>query len=181
MTGNSEDSIMRKGYAFHEAGHAVAYHIFGFRIVNVSIKDQGHGRAGVTEGKGPHPMVLQQMGAIYEGTPEQAEYYSRWIKVSLAGQVAQKEHCPESLRPYHSKHDRASVNQYIKKVVTVPYPGEREKLIQDLYDETRELLTLPKYAAATHAVAKALQEHEELTGDQTTKIIHEAIAATRAK
>ena len=172
----SEDAILTKGYSYHEAGHAVAHFHFGMKLVKVEIPDPENGRPlGVTVAEGKHPFLLQQMGVHFLNTPERAKYYSEKIMTTLAGEVAQKTHCPESFRPAHLSKDRASVDLYIREVVPMAYPNEREDMILELYQKTQELLDQAKYTEAIHAVARALQEHKELTGAKATAIIYEGI------
>ena len=57
----------------------------------------------------------------------------------------------------------------------VTIKNEREDMIQELYQKTHELLDQAKYTEAIHAVARALQEHKELTGAKATAIIYEGI------
>jgi hypothetical protein len=158
----------------------VAQHHFGFPIVKVSIRAQEDGSAGMAAAQLPDNFTLQRRGAIYEGTTERAEYFSHRIMISLAGEVSQKEYCLESFHPHNSFTDRLCVKAYIKQVVTIPYPNEREQMVEELFEKTRALLAMPKYVAAIHAIAQALMEYKELNGDQAIKIIREAIKAARA-
>ncbi len=111
MDATSESHLLNKGYAYHEAGHAVAHFHFGRTLVKVELPDPDKGRPlGATQALDIHPFLLQQRGVHFLNTPERAEYYSELIMISLAGEVAQKTHCRESFRPAHSSKDRANVN-----------------------------------------------------------------------
>jgi hypothetical protein len=48
-------------------------------------------------------------------------------------------------------------------------------VLEELFRETRVLLNEPPYAAAVEAIAQALLEHKELSGNQATDIVRDAI------
>jgi hypothetical protein len=172
----SEDPILTKGYAYHEAGHAVADFHFGMKLLKIELPDDYKSRSlGVTKAEGKHPLLLDEMRVNFLNTPERAKHFSEQIMISLAGEAAQKRHCPESFRPEHLSIDRRYIDLYIREVLPMPYPNEREDMIQELYQKTQELLDQPKYTEAIHALAQALQGPKELTGEKATAIIREAM------
>ena len=75
------------------------------------------------------------------------------------------------------------MNGLIKAWDRLATPSEREEKIESLYGYTRQLLTNPLCDAAIHAVAGALLDQKQLTGEQAQTLICRAIreAKTTAK
>src|SRR4051812_33613959 len=63
-----DDASLKKGYAYHEAGHAVLQLVYGLNVTRVSILPIGKDKGGVTQAEGPHPVILNQLGVQFEGT-----------------------------------------------------------------------------------------------------------------
>jgi hypothetical protein len=181
VNGTSIDELTNRGYAYHEAGHAILFRVFGLTLTNISILPVNDAAGGQTQALGQHPVILQQMGVFYEGTPEQDQYICHHIMITQGGEVAQTEFCPESLQDYHARFDRLAVERLIKKWDRSASLFEMEEKIKELYRDTRQLLRNPLCVAAIHAVAGALLEQKQLTGEQARTLIHDAmIEATNA-
>jgi len=175
MNESSEDDARIKAYAYHEAGHAIAHYHFEMTLVLVSINEPKKGRGGVTQALGQDPFVLQQKGVFWENTPERTRFLSDRVITLLAGEVAQEKFCPGSVEPHHSRFDQFEAKHLIAEIVPIPLKGEREGMLEKLFQETRELIDEPSYSAAVEALAQALIEHKELSGKQATGIIRDAI------
>ena len=139
---------------------------------------------GVTVARDRSQLILSQMGVYYEGTRERDQFICHRIMICLAGEAAQNAFCPESVHPDHASDDRRKVNSLIKEWDKNAYPHEREVKINELYAYTQELLTTPIRAAGVHALARALLEHKQISGEQARTVIlagmNEAAQAAQA-
>lgn len=149
-------------------------------LVKVAIKQAGDMALSFSLCHEPHPLILQQRGALYEGTVEQEQRICHHVMRLQAGEVAQKVFCAESLEPYRPAADRVQIQSWIAGWNRYARPGEREAQIESLYLNTQQLLTAPLCAAAVDAVAEALLEHKELAGIRAHQIISEAMHTVRA-
>lgn len=169
---SAKDDLRVMGYAYHEAGHAVANHHFGRTLVRVAIINSGKkGSGGVTVSQGQHQMILEQRGVFWEGTPERWRYLSDHIVMRSAGEVAQMLYCPDSIEPHHSAYDRIAVGHLMKQLLGYAYERDRQEKLEELLQETRDLLTNRQCAAAVHALAQALIEQKDISGGKATDII----------
>jgi hypothetical protein len=169
------NELLNRGKAYHEAGHAILFHVFGMTVKNVSILPVNEVVGGVAHAEGKHPVVLQQMGVFWEGTRERDQYICHHIMINHGGEVAQSEFCPDSLEDHQASNDRRSTKTWIKQWNRFASASEREEKIQELYSETRQLLRNPLCVVGIHAVAGALLEQGQLTGDQARALIRSAM------
>jgi ATP-dependent Zn protease len=178
MNESAPDVTRIKGIAYHEAGHAVLERVFGTTIVKVAILPVGEVTGGVTATRNKDSIALERLGVFHEGTIERDRYICHEIMAAQAGEAAQELFCPESVEPYHARSDRLQIRAYIKQWNrNYAYAGEREAKVEELYQFTRQLLMTPLCIAAVHALADALIEHKELSGDQANTTILDAIIA----
>ena len=173
-------SLEEEGKAYHEAGHAVLQHNFRMELLNVSIQPIAHS-GGRAVARMQHQVELSQMGVFYEDTPERDKFICHLIMVSLAGEVAQKQFCPDSFEQYQIGSDEQHVRSLIKEWDRYATSSDREYKIEELYDHTWELLENPLCVAAIRAVAGSLLEHKQLTGKQAEALIRKAMNMATAK
>jgi len=146
--------MQRERRAFHEAGHAVVIYRLGIEVRFVTIlpdHDCGgfvsHGNLFCDRGLGSDRAVLE-----------------RAIKICLAGPLAERRFYPRYHRPRRS-HD------YLCAFALARYLtgwGEREFI---RYLERETLALLDRYWADVERVARALLEHDQLSGTRVTDII----------
>jgi|ERR1044071_1497205 ATP-dependent Zn protease len=177
MNEAATDELENKGHSYHEAGHAVFQSFFGMKLVGVSILPKGLS-AGRSEAQGEHQIILGQRGVFFEGTPERARYLCHRIMIVQAGEVAQKELCPESFHDSQCGFDHLKAQTLIEEWDHYAYLHEREEKLAELYESTRQLVSTPWCTAAIEALAQALLEHKQLTGGQARQLIIEAILKT---
>src|SRR3954453_7029107 len=72
--------------AFHEAGHAIAHHVFGDVLREVSVQPD------VTVGSGGHTIIYKKRAQIGPDTPKNRHAVERIVVSCLAGMEAQKQH-----------------------------------------------------------------------------------------
>ncbi len=167
-------STLSKGKAYHEAGHALLATIFEMEIVKVSIETVDD-KGGCTVYKAPHPVILRQRGVFYEGTIEQDAWRCHNVMITLAGEVAQREFCPESILPSQFVFDRQEANLLVKRIC-YGSPCSMEAKLSSLYEYTRQIIQNPLRVGGLHALASALLASEEISGLEVWHIIRGAIA-----
>lgn len=92
-----------------------------------------------------------------------------------AGEVGQREFCPESVEPHHASQDQADAKRLIVICERYLSAAEREQCIQNLYDRTRKLLLGPRWKAAVFALTDELLRCQELSGLQAKAVINGAV------
>jgi ATP-dependent Zn protease len=86
--------------AYHEAGHAVVCHRLGIRVKRITIVP-----SDTNAGMCTHDNILRGINPAFDGSDRCRMRLERLIKVSLAGQAAQRIWRPRSIRRYHSRSD----------------------------------------------------------------------------
>lgn len=153
--------------ANHEAGHAVAAWHFGRALESITITPQND------EGR-------TRTAKIGRETPETIE---QTIIICLAGGWAE-DRC-ETQSPSMNIHPlgdivkaRNLVGEMLNRncgEASVNHDERIEQELARLIAETGNLLDTPQHRKAIDAVAKALLDQHELTGDEATKIIANAV------
>lgn len=179
MDAGEDDSVMIRGAAYHEAGHAVAQVLFGMDLAEVVITSGEGEIGGVCSYHPPHQITLEALGVFYEGTAARHRYVSHLIMSTQAGEVSQRVFCPASVKPYHAAPDCACVERLIKGLDRCLSVQEQAASIDELRGFTSELLAEPRCTAAIHTVAKVLVQEKRIQGDRARKMILDAMNATR--
>lgn len=171
----------RRQIAFHEAGHAVAFHYYRpeKRIVRATIIGRGAGTLGYVQ---PVP--------LYEEYVKPLRHLVADIMVSLAGHVATKVFLGEHWTGAYSDFDH--VRSAITHLAALGYFGppvkqpngmngygefmgreqEMERFWYSLEEQCERFVRT--HAAEVEAVAVALLEKESLTGEQVIGVMKEA-------
>jgi cell division protease FtsH len=177
------EPAQRRQIAYHEAGHAIAFHYFRQekRIVRATIVGRGTGTLGYV-----------QPVAKYEEYARPLRTIAADIMVSLAGHVATKVFLGEYWTGAYSDFDK--VRNDIAHLAALGYFGpplrgpeaiygteyrnkEIERFWQLLEEQCEQFIRA--HAAEVQAIAEALLEKESLTGEEVTKIIEGAIEKAR--
>jgi cell division protease FtsH len=175
------EADQRQQIAYHEAGHAVAFHYYRpeHRIVRATIVGRGTGTLGYVQ---PVPR--------YEEYARPLRTIVADIMVSLAGHVATRVFLGEYWTGAYSDFDKIRAN--IVHLAALGYFGpplkdpvamfksefrgqETERFWYSLEEQCDHFIRA--HAAEVDAVAKALLEKESLTGDEVIEVITQARAA----
>ncbi len=157
--------------AYHEAGHAVAAHLLhtGLRSVTI-VPNKAEDTAGET---------LTGLGGRFKGqpdveiTPAIRDWLERRIRVSMAGDIAQRRYSPRSRRAWHGQADR----QHAVNLASYVTGGGKalELYLGWLPESTVNLLALPHVWTVVEAVADALLEHRTLGRKRLLSVIGQAL------
>jgi hypothetical protein len=178
MDASLDENQLLAGIAYHEAGHAVSQHLFGFELQSlVADPERDSGRA---EFQMSSSMRFGGNAVQFEATVARDRFLSHLIMLNQAGAIVQQTFCPASYRPENSGRDRRDIERYIRQRDRYASRVEREATIYELAGYTQEMLADERCVAAIHALATALIEHRRLGGDQAEAIIAQAIADTAA-
>jgi len=164
--------------AYQEAGHAVAAHRLGYRLLCASIKEK---RTGPDE-----PPGVVRGYVCYDDTPigskEPREISMDRARTAMAGMIAGSIRAGSRYRRYDwvefggtatsGKDDLEEMYRFLHDA-GVPIE-EQGPLYLRLRAMTRRLLATPRNWAAVKAVANALLRHETLEGETAGAIIRPA-------
>lgn len=181
MSESDKNAVRDRGYAFHEAGHAILDHLFKNKILRISIALDDGRHGGVTESQEPHPVILRSMGVYFKGTIERHRYYCHRIMTLLAGMISQELFCPESVEPYHDVYDKDGVEQLMRLLDRNASASERDETIVNLTEATRTFLSNPLCAEAVNALALTITQRREISGEDAHATINNAIRQVRGQ
>jgi cell division protease FtsH len=179
------EESQRRQIAYHEAGHAIAFHYFRpeKRIVRATIIGRGSGTLGYV-----------QPVAKYEEYARPLRTIAADIMVSLAGHVATKVFLGEYWTGAYSDFDK--VRNDVAHLAALGYFGPplrgaeavygtdyRSKEIEHFWQQLEEQceLFIHAHAAEVEAIAQSLLEKESLSGEEVIRIIENAIESARAQ
>jgi hypothetical protein len=150
--------------AYHEAGHAVA--AWRLRIplhrTGVTIVPDGEA-AGTTS---HHKVVGREIEwDVSDRTVLKAE---RFAQVCLAGGIAQRHYCPQSVRRYHTDSDHHNA---IGVLINLAAGRELEAWLKLLYIRTENMLANQDVWRAVQRLAEALVQRKTIRGKEATEII----------
>ncbi len=149
--------------AYHEAGHAVVGWHEGLRLDRVTIIP-GKEYAGLVEWEG---LFKSREDPDLEMTPAMCERMARHARVNLAGIIAQRRYNARSYREHDDFSDRTTVTHLAHSL------GGNEEITNAymrLWDaQTRAVLDL--HWSRVEALAEALLEKRELTGDEAVRVM----------
>jgi len=86
----------------------------------------------------------------------------------LAGGIAQRRYCPQSVRKYHAENDR---HDAIDVMIHLAEGKELEAWLRLLYIRTENMLANPDVWRAVQRLAEALVERKTISGKEATEII----------
>jgi hypothetical protein len=170
---SATDDLGDKGKAYHEAGHVIFQFLFKKTLIKVSILPQGGDVGGVSAALNQHPLILRQIGAHFTGTVAQDKVVCHDIMISQAGEVAQTLFCPQSVHFEAARDDRVNIERHKKRLRNYT-PLDRAARIEELEEFTRQLLNDPLCIAYAHAIAQALLERKELSGEEVKTMMVKA-------
>jgi cell division protease FtsH len=177
------EESQRRQIAYHEAGHAIAFHYFRpeKRIVRATIIGRGGGTLGYV-----------QPVARYEEYARPLRTIAADIMVSLAGHVATKVFLGEYWTGAYSDFDK--VRNDIAHLAALGYFGPplrgpeavygtdyRNKEIEQFWQQLEEQCErfIHAHTAEVEAIAEALLEKESLSGEEVIQIIENAVESAR--
>jgi ATP-dependent Zn protease len=160
MNISREDNRVR--IAHHEAGHAIVAWALGLGIKEVRINEKG--------GYSDHVRQYDDLVADHG----QEEACIRKALVQRAGQAAQ-EHWRSEVGSFGCKHDRAGYLFFVSKLCGLNRENDTNVRNQ-LVDQVNNLVNT--HWPLIEALAKALLEQTELTGDQAVAIIEASSSST---
>lgn len=154
--------------AYHEAGHAFADSVFGFRIKRASIvPNEKDGSAGHVKTKsGLHFRSLEYT------TPSGARIgrlHERIVSM-MAGIAAQRRFSPRSVRSFHARGDYENAALILERIHS---PNEIQHVWRYLEEKTKHLIEIPQFWFVIGHLAKALLKHTIMTGEQVDATIRE--------
>jgi hypothetical protein len=151
--------------AYHEAGHAVFVLRYRRRLKQVSIDPNEHSRGRVIANSG--------IGSI-EGyiTPRRQRIIEEWVKILLAGHIAQHLHAPNSKYIYDGRVDRAHADELLGQISDSN--EEATARFNLLRIQTIQIVKRPSVWAQITAVAEALLRQPTLSGDEVRDICQRA-------
>ncbi len=166
--------------AYHEAGHTVVDRRVGHIIKSVSIKiviDPRSGERwvdGVELNEETRPQILLRRCA-YDGNVDEGD--EKELLAALvgiwAGPAAQAKYRPESVQPVDSESDLCQLRRCID-VLCRWTPRRKGGLTTGIKRRAKALMNDPSIWREVEAVAKALVEHEEMSGAQVEAVIRAA-------
>jgi hypothetical protein len=140
-----------RSHAYHEAGHAVAYFVFGRRFRSITIHPMG---GEVLE----YPSRLRQdpsHGLLpFNQVPRDID---ERVMISMAGEIAQSKGSPHSVRVGHAQSDR---NAQANWLFNLPGWGE---YVAYCKARLRKTFADPVIWAGVEAVARALMKRNRLS------------------
>ena len=120
--------------AYHEAGHAVADRVLGFRVKQISIvRDAKKGLEGFSKSN-----TRFNVEAMEYPTRERRAYYHDYVVALFSGEEAQRRFSPRSVRNWQGWSDRRTI---IEVLTRMHGEGEEFKHIQRyLWQRARNLV-----------------------------------------
>jgi ATP-dependent Zn protease len=141
--------------AHHEAGHAVMCCKERIRVNRITIIPS----EGATGSVG-HANPLHGINLECDGSTRARMRVESYVKVCLAGPVAQRAFNPKGYRRYHGQDDYRQAEDVLSTMVG-SYE-EREAYLRLLYIQTKQYITSPAGGALVSGVAAALLERKEI-------------------
>jgi hypothetical protein len=151
--------------AYHEAGHIVAKLHFGFPIVRATVEASGDYH-GAVEG----PNIHIELAETSDDSCEIETAQRNFLVICFAGPEAQRAYDPDSVEPWHAAGDEESA---VDALWHMGYHPDKLAAID------AELRLAAKEFVRTHwsqidAVAKALLEKREMTGEELRRVLEAA-------
>src|SRR5262245_24767907 len=175
------------GTAYHEAGHAVIDLRIGLPVHSVDIRRKS-GDLGGCQGVDPDQAVIEEIASLLmaraqerpvspsEITPAAHEWMDKMIRSQLAGPLAEmrfRGRPPQGAELVAASDDRENM----QRLADVRWSdAERADRLREADAEVANLIWDPDIWSAITAVAKALPEHEFLTGEQVEAVYQAAIS-----
>ncbi|MGD0632561.1 MAG: hypothetical protein ABR987_24825 [Terracidiphilus sp.] len=154
--------------AYHEAGHALADFLLGFKIKSVSIVADETSAGRVSSVLGLNPSILEY------GNPS-SKTIARWhdkALTMLAGEAAQSHFNPRSVRAHHAGRDRDAILDILERI-----HGDGDEL-QAVYRylkiRARNLVCGPHRWFMVEAVVLELAKNKTLTGSEVEAVFRQA-------
>lgn len=186
-----------KSTAYHEAGHTVMAWYCAFKVMDVSINPKGntlgHMNAQPCE---RHPFGLtfwsdasseivieiqdNQDRRLTEGERryieliDPLEIEQKHILYSASGEIAQKKYEPDTFLPDHSLSDWESVYEDLYYLASQKGVDVSE-IRNELYKLAQDILHDEHIWKGVEALANALINKQDITGDEAIRIIEEAL------
>ncbi len=154
-----------KKTAYHEAGHAVAYCIFGIPFKSVTIQGDEDTYGHVVRDRYP-----EDFNPDIDSGNTARKLMEKYVMAGIAGQVAEKlvsknYNWQGAGSDYHKVVDLASYFTGSNK--------QLEKFIEEMRQKTTSLLKQKKNLMALHAVAKELLKNKTLSSRNVKEIIRQ--------
>lgn len=153
--------------AHHEAEHTVAAWLFGYGSVIEKVSalaDEDF--LGVFKGGSP----LSSMDPEWDGAPEVIAALENEVVILNCGSIAQRRFNPRSWREHHGGKDRADA---VSLVGRLGGSIEHEEALHVQLHQRAEAL-ISAHWVEVKALARALIEHGELSGDEVTEVLEVA-------
>ena len=178
MSAGAQDLSKRRIAAYHEAGHAVAAHVLGRKIVSVSVEpdaDEGSGgRLTLTQewwpGDNYEPGSLLALNAEHP--------YEYWITILLAGGIAQRIGTGTEPAFGHTVDDHTRAAEIALSAVDIaPEPSDISALQKRARLRTEKLIE--DHWGAVEALTTALLERQTLSGEEVRQVIADALTGSQ--
>jgi hypothetical protein len=157
--------------AYHEAGHAVAAYMLkiALRRKEVSIvPDNERGSDGSTS----HLQVVSKE-IEYDRSGKNFLRAERLVKMSLAGEIAQRRYKPRSMRSHHGHSDRDHAADLLSYFATSQ--EELQVWLKLLTIRTENMFAPARVWRAVEKLAAALMVKRAISGKEATEIISSAL------
>lgn len=173
-----EETQQRTAIAYHEAGHAVAAHCLGYRLLSVSIKetptgpDEPPGRVRgyvclddtSIRSKEPHEISINRariaMAGVIAGSIHAGSRYRDYDWVEFGGRAAAGDDDFEEMKRFLED-------------AGIPNEKQRQPYLR-LRAITRRLLATPRNWAAVEAIVQALLNEKTLSGPEAIALVENA-------
>ena len=153
--------------AYHEAGHAVADHVLGFKIKDVTIVPK-EGTLGAVTSLRPW-RFSDRSGVTLKSI---AHFHGRIIS-ALAGKESQRRFSPKSIRTHQAASDYDTVGDLLLRL----HGEETEASLAFKYLQarTRNLVSHPQKWRQIQDLASALLEHQTLSGQEVKAVLRASL------
>jgi len=168
----SEESREAERRAYHEAGHAVVYYLYGIQVFRVSIEAHPYNdeleAAGIVEHEGMQGFDVDRFDEDWEVRNRVegliAGCYGGPVAADLKG-MGGTDNTADSFHAMRRALDARKDD-----------PIAADALLRKCLDNVRQLLRAPKHWAAVEALAHRLLEVSTLTGEEAGQVIRRALA-----